>query len=235
MSTPIYGRVDLKAQAKLLREFQTDLSHSAALETVSRWHGFKDWNTASATLPEEVPVTYPVGRALLDDLKSTLERCNFRDWSAPIQADFYPWYVKVNAFLNRMNETDFKVASVLIRFAVGPEYRLPFHMKKMPGFDRYVERMHEELPNLNAMIQIDEWIEEFDPGYRLARLAKDPWKTAELNGAVQRLARENPIWNADEAVEYFTASHRPFNENTVRGLWKRFRGEPAKLISTTRA
>ncbi|GLK88050.1 glyoxalase superfamily protein [Pseudomonas turukhanskensis] len=53
-----------KTMAKLLRTAlaaqQHDISHSAALELVAQQLGFKDWNTASAVLPED---TAPTGIA----------------------------------------------------------------------------------------------------------------------------------------------------------------------------
>lgn len=46
---------DLKAEARAWRATQADaghpVSHSQALEMVARFHGFRDWNTASAALP----------------------------------------------------------------------------------------------------------------------------------------------------------------------------------------
>ncbi len=48
---------DLKDQAKRLRtaleEAGNPVSHSKALELVSRQNGYRDWNTASASLPNE--------------------------------------------------------------------------------------------------------------------------------------------------------------------------------------
>jgi len=55
----------LKAEARALREERNrigqDLSHSAALEEIARRHGFRDWNTARASLPERVMVPFQVG------------------------------------------------------------------------------------------------------------------------------------------------------------------------------
>lgn len=51
----------LKAEAKALREHRADLTHSAALEEVARAHGFRDWNTARAALPDRVAVPFQVG------------------------------------------------------------------------------------------------------------------------------------------------------------------------------
>lgn len=55
----------LKAEAKLLREERAKagapMTHSAALEEVAHRHGFRDWNTAHAMLPDRVPVPVQVG------------------------------------------------------------------------------------------------------------------------------------------------------------------------------
>jgi hypothetical protein len=56
----------LKAEAKLLREERakagTQLGHGAALEEVAHRHGYRDWNTASAALPERVAIPVQVGQ-----------------------------------------------------------------------------------------------------------------------------------------------------------------------------
>jgi hypothetical protein len=56
----------LKTEAKALREARAvsanPLSHGAALEEVARRHGYRDWNTASAALPERVAVPMQVGQ-----------------------------------------------------------------------------------------------------------------------------------------------------------------------------
>ena len=56
----------LKAEAKALRaeheQFGHIISHSAALETVARAHGFRDWNTARAALPDRVVSPWRVGQ-----------------------------------------------------------------------------------------------------------------------------------------------------------------------------
>lgn len=56
----------LKSEAKALRAERalTDapLSHGAALEEVARSHGYRDWNTASASLPERIMVPAQVGQ-----------------------------------------------------------------------------------------------------------------------------------------------------------------------------
>jgi hypothetical protein len=55
----------LKSEAKALREARnsagTPITHSAALEEVAHTHGFRDWNTARAALPERVVVPFQVG------------------------------------------------------------------------------------------------------------------------------------------------------------------------------
>jgi hypothetical protein len=55
----------LKAEAKILREERAGagapLSHSAALEEVARRHGYRDWNTARAALPERIAVPVQAG------------------------------------------------------------------------------------------------------------------------------------------------------------------------------
>lgn len=56
----------LKSEAKELRQRRAalgeTLSHSAALEQVARTHGYRDWNTARAALPERVAVPFQVGQ-----------------------------------------------------------------------------------------------------------------------------------------------------------------------------
>lgn len=55
----------LKAEARTLREEHaragTPLSHGAALEAVARSHGYRDWNTARASVPDRVAVPFQVG------------------------------------------------------------------------------------------------------------------------------------------------------------------------------
>ncbi|PXA98737.1 hypothetical protein DMC47_07135 [Nostoc sp. 3335mG] len=55
----------LKAEAKALREERArtgqPLTHGAALEAVARNHGYRDWNTARAALPDRVAVPFQVG------------------------------------------------------------------------------------------------------------------------------------------------------------------------------
>ena len=56
----------LKSEAKALREARdksgTPITHSAALEEVARAHGFRDWNTARAVVPERIAVPAQVGQ-----------------------------------------------------------------------------------------------------------------------------------------------------------------------------
>lgn len=56
----------LKSEAKALRDERArdgaPLTHSAALEEIARQHGYRDWNTASATLPERVAIPVQVGQ-----------------------------------------------------------------------------------------------------------------------------------------------------------------------------
>lgn len=55
----------LKSEAKALREERAKsgqpITHSAALEEIARAHGFRDWNTARATLPDRIAVPFQVG------------------------------------------------------------------------------------------------------------------------------------------------------------------------------
>ncbi len=55
----------LKSEAKNLREERArsgqSMTHSEALEHVARLHGYRDWNTARAALPERVAVPFQVG------------------------------------------------------------------------------------------------------------------------------------------------------------------------------
>lgn len=55
----------LKSEARALREQRArtgqPLTHSAALEEVARHHGYRDWNTARAALPDRVAVPFQVG------------------------------------------------------------------------------------------------------------------------------------------------------------------------------
>lgn len=55
----------LKSEAKALRDERSKagevLSHGAALEVVAKAHGYRDWNTARAALPDRVNVPFQVG------------------------------------------------------------------------------------------------------------------------------------------------------------------------------
>jgi hypothetical protein len=55
----------LKAEARALRQERdaagTPVSHSAALEEIAHRHGYRDWNTARAALPERVAPPVQVG------------------------------------------------------------------------------------------------------------------------------------------------------------------------------
>ncbi len=67
----------LKAEARVLREVRASegvaMSHSQALEETARSHGYRDWNTAVATLPQ--PVACPV--ALGDHVSGTYLKQRF--------------------------------------------------------------------------------------------------------------------------------------------------------------
>jgi hypothetical protein len=56
----------LKAEAKALRDERaragTPLTQGAALEEIARRHGFRDWNTASAGLPDRIATPAQVGQ-----------------------------------------------------------------------------------------------------------------------------------------------------------------------------
>jgi len=56
----------LKSEAKELRQQRAalgeTLSHGAALEQVARSHGYRDWNTARAALPDRVVSPWQVGQ-----------------------------------------------------------------------------------------------------------------------------------------------------------------------------
>ena len=65
-SLDIQSAQTLKSEAKSLREERAKagetLSHGAALEAVARAHGFRDWNTARAALPDRVASPFQVGQ-----------------------------------------------------------------------------------------------------------------------------------------------------------------------------
>jgi hypothetical protein len=56
----------LKSEAKVLRAERalagTPLGQGQALEEIARRHGYRDWNTASAALPERVAIPVQVGQ-----------------------------------------------------------------------------------------------------------------------------------------------------------------------------
>lgn len=56
----------LKAEARALREERakagTPITHGAALEEIAHRHGYRDWNTARAALPERVATPVQVGQ-----------------------------------------------------------------------------------------------------------------------------------------------------------------------------
>lgn len=64
LDTP--SAASLKAEARVLRDERiavgTPLTHGAALEEVARRHGFRDWNTAAAALPERFVTPVQVGQ-----------------------------------------------------------------------------------------------------------------------------------------------------------------------------
>jgi len=55
----------LKSEARAMRQAATErgeqLSQSAALEAVAKAHGYRDWNTAAAMLPDRVRTPVQVG------------------------------------------------------------------------------------------------------------------------------------------------------------------------------
>ncbi len=64
LDTP--SAASLKAEAKLLRAERAlagePIGHGAALEQIARQHGFRDWNTAAAAMPERVVSPAQVGQ-----------------------------------------------------------------------------------------------------------------------------------------------------------------------------
>lgn len=64
LDTP--SAASLKAEARVLREERSaagaPLTHGAALEEVARRHGYRDWNTAAAALPERFVTPVQVGQ-----------------------------------------------------------------------------------------------------------------------------------------------------------------------------
>lgn len=56
----------LKGEARALREERSaageNLTHAAALEAVAKAHGFRDWNTARASLPDRIVAPFQIGQ-----------------------------------------------------------------------------------------------------------------------------------------------------------------------------
>ncbi|MBN9310540.1 MAG: hypothetical protein J0I99_10835 [Devosia sp.] len=56
----------LKAEAKALRAERAvagaPIAHGAALEEIARRHGYRDWNTAAAAMPERIATPVQVGQ-----------------------------------------------------------------------------------------------------------------------------------------------------------------------------
>ena len=65
-SLDIATPASLKAEARALREERaaagTPIAHGAALEEIAHRHGYRDWNTAVATLPERFATPAQVGQ-----------------------------------------------------------------------------------------------------------------------------------------------------------------------------
>ena len=64
LDTP--SAASLKSEAKVLRDERAaagvSIAHGAALEEIARRHGYRDWNTASAALPERMVTPVQVGQ-----------------------------------------------------------------------------------------------------------------------------------------------------------------------------
>lgn len=64
LDTP--SAASLKAEAKVLRAERAlageSIGHGTALEQIARRHGFRDWNTAAAAMPERVATPVQVGQ-----------------------------------------------------------------------------------------------------------------------------------------------------------------------------
>jgi hypothetical protein len=64
LDTP--STASLKSEARALRAERalsgSPISHGAALEAVARAHGYRDWNTAAAAIPERVASPVQVGQ-----------------------------------------------------------------------------------------------------------------------------------------------------------------------------
>lgn len=61
----------LKSEARQLREERaragTPITHGTALEEVARAHGYRDWNTARAALPDRIAAPFQVGARVRGD------------------------------------------------------------------------------------------------------------------------------------------------------------------------
>ena len=56
---------DMKAEARAMRAEDAALTHSAALETVAKRHGYRDWNAAAGTAqPGQKPLRFRRGQAV---------------------------------------------------------------------------------------------------------------------------------------------------------------------------
>lgn len=88
----------LKSEAKALREERSrageQLTHGAALEAVAKAHGYRDWNTARAMLPERAQSPAQVG----DRVKGVYIGQNFRGIVIGVQmlSDMRHYQVTVN-------------------------------------------------------------------------------------------------------------------------------------------
>ncbi len=91
MSHSIPTPENLKEKAKVLRKVLkekhgSDISHSHCMEMISQIFGFKDWNTASASLKPNVDTKiYPMKIGTVSDLKKALAPY---DDSASVHADY---------------------------------------------------------------------------------------------------------------------------------------------------
>lgn len=80
MHTHVPSQESLKEKAKVIRKFikdkcSADISHSHSLELISQVFGFKDWNTASASIkskPEKA--SHPIKGNTVGDVKKVLEK-----------------------------------------------------------------------------------------------------------------------------------------------------------------
>lgn len=65
-SLDIPSATSFKAEARALREERAKagepISHGAALEQIARRHGYRDWNTAHAAVPERAVSPFQVGQ-----------------------------------------------------------------------------------------------------------------------------------------------------------------------------